>query len=161
MVITMKSAMSQTYEDNGRLEEQSNFTLKEQILLDPLPKFTLKEQILLDPLPNFLPQWTAKVLDGEESTQDINYTNSARCLVGEAHGMNNDYRDHNFLKAIIGRDTYCNYCNKMSFKSDQRGMLTAIEAMNDKKKFIEFKKEMFDHMQKHHKKEFKKLWLNR
>ena len=141
-----------------------NYTMSEQIyeqdrLLEQ-DYFTIKEQIILDPLPNFLPQWTRKVLDGEEG-QSINYTDSARCLVGECHGMSDDYKDAKFLKRIIGRDTYCDFCNKMSFKSNQQGMLTAVEAMYDKSKFIEFKKQMYTHMQQKHKKEFKKLWLQK
>ncbi len=128
-------------------------------------ELTTQEQILIDPLPNFLPQWTAKVLDGED-VKNIEYADRKRCLVGETHGMSKDYkRDKNILNKIFGYGTKCKFCDYMSFGIEEdkpNGVpnFTAIEATYDKEKFIEFKKVMFRHMQEEHPKKFKKLWIN-
>lgn len=127
-------------------------------------EFSEKEIQMIDPLPHFMPLWTARVLDGDQ-TSDIVYANSSRCLVGEAHGMSNSYTDqkeNGFIDRILHRTTKCKYCNTMSFESSKRGSeKTALEVMDNKIDFIEFKKNMYRHMQKHHKKEFKKLWLKK
>lgn len=138
------------------MEEQTEYISKHEL--------TDKEKIITDPLPHFMPMWTARVLDGDESG-DIEYTNSARCLVGEAHGMSRSYADDkemSFINKIIGRPHSCKYCNSLSFGRSGKtvnGTPTAIEASHNKEAFIKFKKEMYRHMQTKHKKEFKKLWL--
>lgn len=141
--------------------------MSELVQEEKYEELTTQEKIACDPLDQFMPKWSAYVLDDDKSLQhEITFTDTSKCLVGEAHGMSCNYNreDQLFLNQLFHINNQCHFCEYMSFGHHKKegklkgwGNKRGVNASENKDLFVEFKKTMYKHMKKKHPKKFKKL----